>query len=337
MDNQTLLKDEILNIIKNASFYDQIKLVEQNVQLKNSTEYSFSFEGDLPLKLQKEEKDISSKVFTHIHGKLGQEGVKMMQQIWRVKACISVGDKFPSFDITSLQGATSKWEPKSGEVYLVDLWATWCGYCHEPMQENVDIVAKNKDFASKKINIIGISCDQDFQKWKSFVATKKWNTIPQYNNSKALQIAGIGGIPHVYLVDKTGVCVWHGHPASIDVEGSLKNLAEGKAVIKRGKDEEDEEEEDQNPFWNEIDSETKKTFISDCSNIITSNGLNEIQFLVISKKTTNFKTGKQSVENIPILSGFVSQSQVDSINIVFMEIQSTYNFKGIRPSIRMKQ
>ena len=300
-------------------------------------ESSISVKGRLSSSHKKEEAEIAKKVFMYFVGKYGQEqGAKKMQSCWEVMSGICVGDTFPSIEVTNLQGAKTKVEHKSGDIMLVDIWATWCGYCLDPMQENVNIMANNKDFASKKISIVGISSDQEFSKWKSFVATKKWNTIPQYNNSQAMSIVGIRGIPCILIVGKDGKVLYQGYPGNCDVETSLKNLSDGKPIIKNGGDE-DSEEKDQNPFWDEIDAETKKTFITDCTKILTSNGLKDLQFLVNSSKTTNLATGKVTSNNVPILFGFVTQNQVDAVDIVLMEIQSTYNFTGIRPNIRLKQ
>ena len=335
MDSINQVKEDIEDIIKTSTFYSKLKLVEENIMFKDRTEQEIYITGRIAMTYKQEEGEVSSKVEAYLIKKYGNEvGAEKMKTTWKVSSGICEGGKFNSIEVNDLQGNKVNVEHKIGTILLVDIWATWCGYCHEPMQHNVDIMAKNTDFASKDVNIVGISCDQDYSKWKSFVATKLWQTIPQYRNIDAMKIAGINGIPYIFIVNKNGVVVYQGHPMSIDLENTLKNLIEGKNIIRTSPSEEEEHENNHNPFWNELDAETKMEIVNDCTNMLINCGLNDIQFFVTTTKTKNLSSGTETVTNVPILQGFLSEYQYDLVETIMVEIQSTYNLNGIRPNLR---
>jgi len=270
--------------------------------------------------------------------KLGEnEAAQKMQEIWGVEAGICEGDVFSGIEGSDSQGKKTLIKHTENQVLMVDVWATWCGYCHAPMQENVDIMSKHPELAQKGVSIVGISCDKDVPKWKSFISTKGWTSIPQFHNADAMNIVGVRGIPFVFLCDKTGKVVYQGHPMSIDLHKTFTNLLEGKGVVKKGGGGDDEDDKpDQNSFWNDLDIDTKKTLIGDCNNLLKTKGLTEVQFLVNTKNVKNLNNGKVSVRNIPILWGLLSQSNADKIDLILIELQQTYNFNGVVPNIRLK-
>ncbi|MBA0883774.1 TlpA family protein disulfide reductase [Flavobacterium sp. BBQ-18] len=95
-----------------------------------------------------------------------------------------------------------------GKVTIVDFWASWCGPCRK---ENPNVVAIYKEFHSKGLNIIGVSLDEDANKWKEAIAKDKltWN---QVSNLKGWQepIAAqykVEAIPATFILDASGKVV----------------------------------------------------------------------------------------------------------------------------------
>ena len=44
---------------------------------------------------------------------------------------------------------------------LVDVLATWCGPCQNPMKHNQEMLEKNEAVWGDKVRIVGVSVDED--------------------------------------------------------------------------------------------------------------------------------------------------------------------------------
>ncbi len=95
-----------------------------------------------------------------------------------------------------------------GKVTLIDFWASWCAPCR---QENPSVVALYAELHGKGLNIIGVSLDNDANKWKAAISKDKLSWT-QVSNLKEMQdpIAlqyGVTQIPTTILVDSNGKIV----------------------------------------------------------------------------------------------------------------------------------
>ena len=120
---------------------------------------------------------------------------------------------------------------KEGEVILLDLWATWCGPCQNPMNHNNEMLLKEKETWKDKVRIVGLGTDQGRDALKTRIEERKWTKVEHYwvSNGQCTVSAdmGSGGIPHCLLVDTTGTIVWTGHPSSIPLEDKIDELLKG--------------------------------------------------------------------------------------------------------------
>lgn len=109
-------------------------------------------------------------------------------------------------------------EKGEGEVMLLDFWATWCPPCQAPMAHNQEMLKEHGDKWGGKVRILGLSIDNDAATIKAHVEKKDWKLVEHYHVRRAGCIAdknfGVQGVPHCALVNRDGIIVWMGHPAS---------------------------------------------------------------------------------------------------------------------------
>lgn len=137
--------------------------------------------------------------------------MQMAKQMLESKGKRRPGISFAELSMQDMDGKDvklSQWAGK-GNYVLVDFWASWCGPCRREMP-NV-VAAYNKYHASKNFEIVGVSFDQNADKWKEAVKTlgMSW---PQMSDLKgwqcaANQVYGVNSIPSNVLLDPQGKIV----------------------------------------------------------------------------------------------------------------------------------
>lgn len=126
-----------------------------------------------------------------------------------------VGKQLPALTVEYFKG-----NAEAGKPMIVEFWATWCGPCRKGIPHLNEIYAKNKD---KGLVIIGVS-DEEKEVVEKFTKTVPMDyTVALDKEGKWSAQFGITGIPHAFLVDKTGKIIWAGHPMAIKDE-AIANL-----------------------------------------------------------------------------------------------------------------
>ena len=118
---------------------------------------------------------------------------------------------------------------EKGSIYVIEFWATWCPPCRRSIPHLTEVQAEFKD---QGVTIIGVS-SETAEKVKPFVAEMgdKMNYTVAICPGREVQTAymtafGEGGIPHAFIVDKTGALVWHDHPMK-NMDAVLKEVVAG--------------------------------------------------------------------------------------------------------------
>lgn len=118
---------------------------------------------------------------------------------------------------------------KGKTIYVVEFWATWCPPCRATVPHLSEL---QQQYAGKDVVLVGIS-DETADKVKPFVekmGDKMAYTVAldpaRKSHKDYLEAFGVRGIPHAFVVDKSGAIVWHGHPmAGLDL--ALQEIVAG--------------------------------------------------------------------------------------------------------------
>ena len=115
---------------------------------------------------------------------------------------------FTDFSQATPEGDTISVLSVNGKYVLVDFWASWCGPCRAA---NPALLELYNDNNQKGFNIVGISLDNNAEKWIAGIAQDKlpW---PQMSDLGGWQneistFYGIQFIPQNLLIDANGVIV----------------------------------------------------------------------------------------------------------------------------------
>ena len=114
-----------------------------------------------------------------------------------------------------------------GKYVLIDFWASWCGPCRK---ENPNVVRMYNKYKEKGFDILGVSLDNNKDKWKAAIAKDKltWHHISDLKgwSSALAKPYGVRGIPYTVLVNREGVIIAKKLRGAA-LEAKLKELFEG--------------------------------------------------------------------------------------------------------------
>ncbi|MFZ4582351.1 MAG: thioredoxin-like domain-containing protein [Paludibacter sp.] len=122
----------------------------------------------------------------------------------------SKGQKYTEIELPDMQGEKLALSSLIGKTdfVLVDFWASWCGPCMKSLPELKALYAKHK---GAKLEILGVSLDDDTLAWKETVNKQKinWKHISDLQGWKnaGAGLYAVRSIPATVLIDRNGVIV----------------------------------------------------------------------------------------------------------------------------------
>jgi peroxiredoxin len=120
-------------------------------------------------------------------------------------ATTSTGMPAKDFSQPDVNGKMVSLSSMRGKYVLIDFWASWCGPCRG---ENPNVVAAYNKFKNKNFTILGVSLDDNKDKWLKAVEQDglTWTQVSDLKGweNAAAQDYGVRGIPANFLVDPNG-------------------------------------------------------------------------------------------------------------------------------------
>src|SRR5258706_1537169 len=138
---------------------------------------------------------------------------------------LKVGDPAPPLKVAKWVKGQPTEKFATGEVYVVEFWATWCGPCRMTIPHLTEM---NKQFAGKA-HFMGVSIwervaddTQRLEKVGKFVDTMgakmeyavAADATGDFMANNWMVPARQGGIPTAFVVDRNSKIAWIGHPMS---------------------------------------------------------------------------------------------------------------------------
>ncbi len=137
-----------------------------------------------------------------------------------------------------VKGTSVSLEQGRGEkITVVEFWATWCPPCRTSIPHLTEL---QKQYGDKGVTIVGIT-SEDADKVKPFVekqgAEMDYTVAIDDNDMTSrdyMKAFGVRGIPHAFVVDKSGAIAWHGHPM-MGLDSAIEEMLAGTYDIEKAK------------------------------------------------------------------------------------------------------
>lgn len=118
---------------------------------------------------------------------------------------LTEGATAPEISLTNTNGELITLSSFKGKYVLVDFWASWCTPCRK---ENPNVVSAFKMYKDKNFTILGVSLDNNKEKWQAAIAEDKLNWMQVSDlkgwESVAARDYNVSSIPTNFLIDPNG-------------------------------------------------------------------------------------------------------------------------------------
>lgn len=141
---------------------------------------------------------------THKYVRFLDQQLAARRQISEALKRVELGSLAPDFVLLNEQGDSVSLSSLRGSVVLLDFWASWCAPCRK---NNKTVVEVYKKFASKGLEVVGVSVDKDRADWLTAKGHDGLPGIQLIDNGGVAQTYGVQRIPASFLIDETGVIV----------------------------------------------------------------------------------------------------------------------------------
>lgn len=122
----------------------------------------------------------------------------------------------PDFTLPDRSGKPVSLRQFRDQVILLDFWASWCGPCRMTMPQ---IQQWYDRFHNQGLTVIGVNIEGPTPRALNFLETGKFSFLILFDqgnwNSPTARLYGVSAIPQAFLIDRTGIVRYRGHPLRI--------------------------------------------------------------------------------------------------------------------------
>lgn len=135
---------------------------------------------------------------------------------WRQVQAIEVGDTLVIDNVATIDGKTITREDLKNKYVVVEVFATWCPFCH---RQNMNLKELVKRIDGLPMQVIALSIDRKPEAVPPYVEKHGLNfPVGLMTPDIAKQIGKRQGIPELYVVDPSGKVVQKEYGEMIDLD-----------------------------------------------------------------------------------------------------------------------
>lgn len=129
---------------------------------------------------------------------------------------IEVGDRLIIDNLKTIDGKTLTRSDLTGKYLVVQVWATWCPYCHRQNMNLIELVKRNPGI---NLQVIALSIDRKPADVPPYVEKHGLNfPVAMMTPELAAAIGKRRGLPELYVVDPSGRVVQKDFGEMIDLD-----------------------------------------------------------------------------------------------------------------------
>lgn len=129
---------------------------------------------------------------------------------------INVGEVLKLGDLVTVQGKQITEAQLKGKYVVVQVWATWCPYCHRQNGNLKELVRRTQ---GGHLEVVGLSIDKTSEVVLEYAQKNDINfPLVMMTPGLSKQIGVRRGVPELYVIDPTGTVIQKDYGQMVDLD-----------------------------------------------------------------------------------------------------------------------